>query len=320
LGVWLVANYIAQVGFPEIAIQEYGIAWSRGQWRGWMGHKNLAGTAAAITLLFALFPSGERRTYLPRLILSAGALPYLFLSQSRTAIAAAAAACVFGMLVTRVGAVASPGALRLARILVLASCAVLVLLLLVLTINPDLLLGMLEDPAALSGRTQIWQIMLSSVREHPFLGTGYASFWSAGREHVSLNTGHMDWQAIDTGHNGYLDIAVQSGLIGLLVALSALLLWPALRILGLMNAYPAAAGLAAALVIFALVDNLAESSLFDSDLMPQLFAVLALGVLQATARRERAALDVSPKVRRRDRDVTLRPRLGYDDNQERSRP
>lgn len=295
LGAWLLLNYVAVVAVPDIGIHDFGESWSRGQWRGWMAHKNFLGMAAAVTLLFALFPGGDRRTWLPRLALALGALPMLLFSQSRAAMIGALVGTLVGGAITRLGPGLTGPAARKARIVVLASSGAILVLLLVVTFDPALLTGLLDDPDGLSGRTQIWQALIASFRDHPLFGTGYGAFWSAGVA-TAPDTATTGWQAISTGHNGYFDLAVQTGLIGLLVALGAVFLWAGLRIVLLAAAHPAVAGLAAALVAFALANNFAESSLFDGDWIPQLFLLLGLGLLQAAARRGQRGPSAEPAV------------------------
>lgn len=66
-----------------------------------------------------------------------------------------------------------------------------------------------RDPT-LTGRTEIWKNLLS-MHTDPLLGTGYESFWLGER---------LDWVwqrcgDITEAHNGYLDIYLNLGLIGL---------------------------------------------------------------------------------------------------------
>jgi len=68
----------------------------------------------------------------------------------------------------------------------------------------------------LSGRTQIWEIVLSQ-HTNPFLGAGYESFW-LGPRLKSIWAGGMG--QLNEAHNGYLEVYLELGYIGLL-----LLLW-----------------------------------------------------------------------------------------------
>ena len=60
--------------------------------------------------------------------------------------------------------------------------------------------------ATLTGRTDIWTSLLPDVMRQPFLGYGFSGFWNPKRaiEHL-----------IGEAHNGYLDVWLQLGLVGL---------------------------------------------------------------------------------------------------------
>ena len=74
----------------------------------------------------------------------------------------------------------------------------------------------------MSGRTQIWSAILDSGFKQPLLGFGYGAFWR-GQNGESLNiflqTGFALWQ----GHNAFLDIWLDLGLVGLSLFLLTLI-------------------------------------------------------------------------------------------------
>jgi O-antigen ligase len=74
-----------------------------------------------------------------------------------------------------------------------------------------------RDPT-LTDRTLIWNAVLS-VHTNPLLGTGYASFWLGTRlERVWRVVGH-----INEAHNGYLDVYLNLGVIGLFLLVGFLI-------------------------------------------------------------------------------------------------
>lgn len=93
----------------------------------------------------------------------------------------------------------------------------LVLLLLIvmfITFNEILLpeiSAMLGRNASLTGRTDIWQACLTAAAEHPILGYGYGGFWGLPNNTVSAI---FD---IKSAHNGYLDIYLQLGTVGIIM-------------------------------------------------------------------------------------------------------
>ncbi|KAB8334037.1 O-antigen ligase family protein [Scytonema tolypothrichoides VB-61278] len=83
-----------------------------------------------------------------------------------------------------------------------------------LTYWVELLTGLGKD-ATLTGRTPIWTYALGRLMEKPLLGYGRAAFWAPKSPYAieagqALGTG---WVA-PHGHNGFLDLALDLGLIG----------------------------------------------------------------------------------------------------------
>jgi O-antigen ligase len=73
-------------------------------------------------------------------------------------------------------------------------------------------LGMMGRDSSLTGRTAIWQKILA-IADHPWLGTGYESFWLGDR----LRTIAATYHGINQAHNGYIEIFLNLGWIGVLL-------------------------------------------------------------------------------------------------------
>lgn len=68
---------------------------------------------------------------------------------------------------------------------------------------------------SLTGRTEIWKDLIPVVQRQPLLGVGFGSFWtSARREAIASHA-----------HNGYLDILLEMGVVGLAFYAALLLSW-----------------------------------------------------------------------------------------------
>ena len=63
----------------------------------------------------------------------------------------------------------------------------------------------------LTGRTELWEDILNIASDHPILGVGYGSFW-IGDLGNDLWERHI-WRPTQ-GHNGYLDVYVELGIVG----------------------------------------------------------------------------------------------------------
>ena len=78
-----------------------------------------------------------------------------------------------------------------------------------------------ERGPGLSGRTEIWRVTLENFRGSVVVGYGFRSFWET-------SDGEATWKELGTNqllqsHNGYLEIYLHGGLVGL--ALLGVLLW-----------------------------------------------------------------------------------------------
>lgn len=100
-----------------------------------------------------------------------------------------------------------------------------------LVFAPELVFGALGRDPSLTGRTEIWTALTQSISERPWFGYGYGSFWAADSEPAYWVRDVLQWDA-PTAHNGWLDVALSVGLVGLaLLILDFLMtLWRAVRL------------------------------------------------------------------------------------------
>ena len=83
----------------------------------------------------------------------------------------------------------------------------------VIALAPDMVLKAIGKDPTLTGRTQIWRAVLDQVALHPKLGFGFAAFWSLTSTPARIIRKQNHW-AVPTAHNGWLDLLVQIGWIG----------------------------------------------------------------------------------------------------------
>lgn len=281
----LVANFLVVKLDPAL-----GLHWTEvpgedslaGDWRGMMGHKNAAGLVSALAVLFFVFDARS----VPKLVRAAviGAAGYfLFYSSSRTSVAVCVAALIIGVLFSvykyRYRAVAF-------SVLIAGTVTGAV----VQNIYSDPFLRTLNDPAAFTGRTQIWRAMWAFYQDNPILGSGFGSFWSIGSASPIYAYG-IDWvRDVTQGHNGFLDILVQVGPIGLALVIFSTVVFPIVKLLNTRQVQGATGALLISALIFCLGHNMTESSLFDRDSIGQVFLMFTLALLwTVTASRRRSA-------------------------------
>jgi hypothetical protein len=74
------------------------------------------------------------------------------------------------------------------------------------------LAGLVGRNSTFTGRTELWNILLS-MHTNPLVGTGYESFWLGPR----LQMIWAKFAVVNEAHNGYLEIYLNLGLVGLLL-------------------------------------------------------------------------------------------------------
>jgi O-antigen ligase len=84
----------------------------------------------------------------------------------------------------------------------------------------DILSSLNKDPT-LTGRVPLWGLLMELAVKHGFLGYGLGAFWLMGNDDVQWVWAVAEWQSPEA-HNGYIDILLQLGLPGLVLAIWSL--------------------------------------------------------------------------------------------------
>ena len=87
-----------------------------------------------------------------------------------------------------------------------------------LVANSDSIMNALGRSSNLSGRTEIWGFLLSPIAERPIAGYGYSGFW-LGASPQSITVNRAMHGLVMYSHNGYIEILLTLGVIGLLLTL-----------------------------------------------------------------------------------------------------
>jgi exopolysaccharide production protein ExoQ len=202
-----------------VFVPSYGTADGR-EIAGVFGQKNELGRAMVFTVLatWAVIrdPESDRPIWaIPTLI---AALVLLFLSRSAQALVGLAAGALVAIpLLTLCARFFRRVNLKLGLSLLIATG----ILAFFVSAVAEELLEMLGRDATLTDRTLIWDLLIEFARERPWLGRGYGAFWFSD---VSVWFAER-WGALDHAHNGYMDLWLELGYVGviglLLVLLSA---------------------------------------------------------------------------------------------------
>ena len=189
---------------------------------GAFASKNQLGFFASLGIYFAfacIFVLGERG-FARGLALFGGCLSAYALSASQSATSiittAATLAVLGGLTLTTLFAPRTRKAL-------FALGIVLLLALLFVGLNfggMDMLLGAFGKDATLTGRTYLWTEGLTAAWQSPFVGVGYYAYWVQG-----FSEAERLWEEFYIGsrsgfhfHNTYIEVFVELGFVGLLLA------------------------------------------------------------------------------------------------------
>ena len=122
---------------------------------------------------------------------------------------------------------------------------------------------------SLTGRTTIWE-MSTEANPNPLLGTGYYSFWSTeSAKHIQQFFAGV----MNSAHNGFLDMYLDGGMVGLVLLLALMLVWGGRSITRMLRG--TLFGRVAFMVwILAIVFNHSETAFFR--LLPMWFTLLLM--------------------------------------------
>ncbi len=264
-GAVMVVNVLGVFAIPHLATTSSG-------WLGLHPHKNTAGQFVVIAVLAWIVGAAMVRDLRLRTIVFCGALVwfgFLVMTQSKTAIGLAAVTplvLIVGNAIMRTERLMS---WTLAALVAAAGTGLWFFFMAIGWGWADLGLAIFND-LTFTGRTGLWEFLWGEVEQRPIFGIGFGSFWQTG-ERLSPLDFARGWAATTTqGHNGYLDLWLQVGVIGLGLAIFAVLrvLVDAVRLVGRPNIGAETQGaylMAVAFLVALLLLNMMESTLFRSD-------------------------------------------------------
>jgi len=249
---------------------------------GIYAQKNALGAVAALTLIFSIcYVMSNGSIYKIFLvviaILSAG---LLVISQSKTSLGLALLCPILAsaiVIISRLFGMSLLGALLAA----FAAASILFFLVVDgLQISTEDISMLLFNDTTFTGRKYIWDYVFSLHEQRPWLGWGYQSFWSIGPESPSLKASSFV-AGLNQSHNGYVDILLETGNIGLIVIV--------IFLIGLCHAIDRSwreradiSVLLLSLTLFCGAHNLLESSLTRGFAVPWVTLLIVAGIANAT--------------------------------------
>jgi exopolysaccharide production protein ExoQ len=197
-----------------VLLPSYGIS-EQGEWRGVFDHKNGMGTVMGLSLLVEWqLPASNR---LSKVLKSLAMLLYAVLLLNSDSVTPAVALVVMMVLLKIYNFAALRLRIPLYAVLLITAILASVGFSLVVA-NSDSVMGALGRSSNLTGRTEIWSLVVSFIPQKPILGYGYSGFW-LGASPESFVVNRIMRGQVMYSHNGYLEMLLTLGMIGLLLSL-----------------------------------------------------------------------------------------------------
>lgn len=269
-GIAALLSIVFAIGLPSYGLMPPSGSWSD-EWRGIFSHKNVLGKAMSTScIVFLVLCRSKRPKKFYFYFLLSFSFLVLLLSNSITSLITFL--CLFLSFF-----ILSILKLR-SHFIVIVSCSTTLCLgstFLWLFSNAERMAASFGRDLTLTGRTDLWNLVLYSIQERPILGYGYRAFWDGEYGPSSLIFQLSGWNPPDA-HNGFLDLGLSLGIFAILIFAIGWLacfarsitwlsrskhaedLWPGVFFLGLV------------------LNNLTETSLMQGDIFWLLFVTLSL--------------------------------------------
>lgn len=211
---------ILAVMFVPAAIQ-----WEFPAWRGLAPHKNLLGQMMLFAVLVWLF---EIRTskFKSKIIaiIFLGLSLIVFLGARSTTCFLVAAFIFMLMFLKNLGKLIGPAGVDkfFFGVIVLGS---LTLIISIFLLAPDWiasLFNMFGKDMTFTGRIDLWERIFTISRQHFLQGCGFGGFWVMDSPNLNAIFQEFVWLP-NTSHNGYLDLLNETGLVGLIILVFAVI-------------------------------------------------------------------------------------------------
>lgn len=253
-----------------------------GAWRGLYGHKNIAGSVGAMTVIVFLFSARLSPSLLRKFLdiaVAAAATGFIVMTRSKSSLGLLAVALVVGLIYRLAWKKELDRTIALVAGILLAIVATAFVI-----ADQSVIARLLEDPTEFTGRTEIWQAEIAYIRDHPVFGAGFGTFADTGGLSPLHNYVGNSWVgAVSHGHNGYLQLLVTIGGIGFLLAFVSLIVVPLLAFWG-RGSDLEMKSLLFALFVFLALHNLMETDFLEGDGVTWVAFLLMLAMLDNLGR------------------------------------
>ena len=259
----LTTSYLGVLLAPHLSIHQASDVIENalaGAWRGPFGHKNGAGSMMVVLIFVGIYVA-RTVNLMTGLIVMAGAAIFLAFTNSKSPMGLLPLVLILSFTVLWLrGAVSKYvlviGAVVIANLLTVGTVAIEPVGKLITSLMPD---------ATYTGRDEIWLFAIENVLKKPITGFGFQAFWGTGDLIFNWAVSESWGMRASDAHNGYLNVAVMTGLVGLALTLVWVVLQPLadLSDAGTRHFDPALTTLFTQIWIFGLLLSSVESVLFS---------------------------------------------------------
>ncbi|MEH2050353.1 O-antigen ligase family protein [Nostoc sp.] len=207
---WVFGIIIILSIFFAIVLPQYGIQSDVGKWRGVFTHKNGLGARMVISSIVFLILGYQSKRY-SWLFWGGFSLSILLLILAgSTSSLVNLVILIFAFFAFQVWRWSY--SIMIPTIIIMAIISQI--LYLWLSNGADVVFSSLGKDSTLTGRTELWPLVMDMIWKRPWLGYGYGGFWQGWdgeSAYIWLNAGWLAPHA----HNGYLAICLDLGFLGL---------------------------------------------------------------------------------------------------------
>jgi len=230
--VGIIGHPVYPVGLVATETTPIEMAWSRalfftpgGRIQGLVGNANLLGMLALVLLIIAVWRIYASRNWRNLSALDAGVALFLV---ARTMSATVTVAIVGIAVVVGIAALARQSGIRW-RVALWSVIVALIAGIGVAVSQWTAVTALLGKSPDLTHRFDIWNAVLARIVDQPVIGYGYVGWWPSWDPWFAIHS--IDGVPMLQAHNVWLDLTMQTGLIGATLFAVALgsLLWPLLR-------------------------------------------------------------------------------------------
>lgn len=226
-----------------------------------LGHKNYVGPTMALSAILLYLKSRTMPKY-KIIVLGLIILSLIFTQQVESGMAKALTVILICLLVfLEFLKTLSP---RIAFACISVFLAIGISMVILITENAEyIIVEKLGEDITLTGRTLFWPLIVNAINKHPLFGYGYLGFWQEwrGSDDPSYNIRTPTGFKAMHSHNGFLDIAVDFGWIGLSLFIISLLVNIYYGVLHLIRTKDTTAGLPLIIFTWLVISNVTETNI-----------------------------------------------------------